>query len=131
MDRLACICLALALRVHSLAEAIPPFRLASALGSHMVLEAASSRVWGFAPPGIVINTTLSTQPPTLLFSTTDESGIWRQKLPAMSPGNTPYTLTFGATIDGNVLVFNATDVLFGRVFLCSGQSSESSFRMYG
>lgn len=129
MDRLACICLALAFPLHTLA--IPPFRLASALGSHMVLEAASSRVWGFAPPGIVVNTTLSTQPPTLLYTTTDESGIWRQALPAVSPGDTPYTLTFGATINDNAIVLNATDVLFGRVFLCSGQSSESSFRMYG
>lgn len=108
----------------ALASEPPLFRLSSILGSHMVLEAENSRVWGFAPPGTEVNTTLSTHPLTVLATNADSSGVWRQALPSFAPGTTAYNLTFAAVVNGSAVELLAVDVLFGHVILCSGQSSE-------
>ena len=49
----------------------------------------------------------------------DSSGLWRQSLPAVAAGG-PYNLTFVSSEGGSVVL---TDVLFGDVYLCGGQSN--------
>jgi sialate O-acetylesterase len=46
-------------------------------------------------------------------------GVWRQQLPAMPAGG-PYNLTFSSSTGGSA---SMSDVLFGDVYLCGGQSN--------
>jgi sialate O-acetylesterase len=47
-------------------------------------------------------------------------GTWRQALPPTASSKTTYTLSFASSV-GNHAVME--DVLFGEVYLCSGQSN--------
>ena len=88
------------------------------IGSNMVLQRDMQvPIWGWASAGEEITVTLNTEP---LFSTTavaDAEGNWQVKLPAMSAGG-PYTLRVTGE---NTL--ELTNVLFGEVWVCSGQSN--------
>ena len=80
-------------------------------------------IWGWASAGEEITVTLSTENEGAepLFSTTavvsDAEGNWRTELPAMEAGG-PYTLKITGS---NTL--ELTNVLFGEVWVCSGQSN--------
>ena len=62
------------------------------------------------------------------YSTTTDSvgvgvpglGTWRQALPPTVGGTTEYTLNFSSSAGDRASI---EDVLFGEVFLCSGQSN--------
>ena len=94
------------------------------IGSNMVLQRNMEvPIWGWAAPGEEITIILSAENEGAdpLFSTTvmvsDAEGNWRTELPAMEAGG-PYTLR---VVGNNTL--ELTNVLFGEVWVCSGQSN--------
>ena len=91
-------------------------------GSNMVLQRnMQTPIWGWAPPGEEITITLSAEAedvePVETTAVADADGNWQTKLPAMAAGG-PYTLRI---IGSNTL--ELTNVLFGEVWVCSGQSN--------
>ena len=94
------------------------------IGSNMVLQRDMQvPIWGWASAGEEITITLSAEDEGAerLFSTivtADAAGNWRTKLPAMEAGG-PYALKISSR--RNVLEF--TNILFGEVWVCSGQSN--------
>lgn len=96
-----------------------PFSLSLSLGSNMVLQRspASAMLFGFADAGVTVNTTFGSATYT---SVAGPDGSWRQQLPPTPASSIPYSIGFMAsTGDGAML----TNVLFGDVFLCGGQSN--------
>ena len=95
------------------------FNLSNTLGNGMVLQRAphAAVVWGFGVPGTTIETRVSSG--TSLSTKVHDDGVWRQVLPPMPANVVPLDIAFtdGAT--------NLTlrGVLFGDVYLCSGQSN--------
>ena len=93
------------------------------IGSNMVLQRDMQvPIWGWASADEKITITLSTEDEGAepLFSTTgvaDSEGNWRIKLPAQQASG-PYTLR----VTGNNAL-ELTNVLFGEVWVCSGQSN--------
>eukprot|EP00038_Savillea_parva_P031294 m.84665 g.84665 ORF g.84665 m.84665 type:complete len:592 (-) comp9603_c0_seq1:3750-5525(-) len=120
-----------------------PFRFGSTMGSHMVLDQSAPVVWGWGTPGATVTTLVTATVPTAtqassLTTTVDTTGVWRQSVPApslpglvtghvglrdnttRSPSFTAYTIT--SSTAGSPPM-SLTDVLFGHVLLCSGQSN--------
>lgn len=87
--------------------------------SGMVLQRNQSvPVWGWADAGEKVSVTLKNKTFTAV---ADAEGRWRVNLPAMKAGG-PYTIEVkGDSGDSEKIVL--TDVLFGDVWLCSGQSN--------
>lgn len=104
------ILLALVLQV-----AAATFNLSNTLGDGMVLQRGSALVWGFGQPGSTITTTMVSKS---LSSVVGADSIWRQAL-AMSESKTPTDIMF---TDGHTNLTLA-GVLFGDVYICSGQSN--------
>lgn len=98
------------------------FTLSNTLGSHMVLQrGVQSLVWGFGTPGAVVTTVFDGA--ANFTSVVDGSGTWRQALPMQpaSDPSLPHNLTFiSSTGEAPITI---TDVLFGDVFFCGGQSN--------
>ena len=101
------------------------FRLAGVFGDGMVLAAAPKRamVWGFCEPGAKIAVVLDAGPAVAATvgpdHATGSSTTWRALLPATPASFANHTVT--ATMDGLTLTLSA--VLFGEVWICSGQSN--------
>ncbi|MCH2401676.1 MAG: hypothetical protein MK364_21340 [Pirellulales bacterium] len=92
-------------------------RLPKVLGSHMVLQRDSEvPLWGWAAPGEEIRIRGDWLAATVS-TTTDENGSWRVLLKTGGAGG-PHHLT----IVGNNRI-ELRDVLFGEVWLASGQSN--------
>nr|ACO14464.1 Sialate O-acetylesterase precursor [Esox lucius] len=94
------------------------FRFASYYGDHMVLQRAPERavLWGFGPDDAKVTIYLSGQaaaPAVSVFT-----GIWRVTLVPVQAGG-PYNVT--AVFQNQSITL--TDVLFGDVWLCGGQSN--------
>ena len=93
------------------------------IGSNMVLQRdMQAPIWGWASAGEEISVTLSADGESdgTISTTTvvaDAEGNWRTELPAMAAGG-PYTLKVTGS---NTL--ELTNVLFGEVWVCSGQSN--------
>ncbi len=91
------------------------------IGSNMVLQRdRQAPIWGWASPGEAIMITLSAEAEDPVATTTavaDADGNWQTELPAMAAGG-PYTLR----IEGSNTL-ELTNVLFGEVWVCSGQSN--------
>ncbi|NNE91010.1 MAG: sulfatase-like hydrolase/transferase, partial [Verrucomicrobiales bacterium] len=75
-----------------------------------------NRIWGKAPPGEEI---VGTFPWGQLFSRSNENGFWVLNLPAFGASTRPETITIRSE-SGEVQM---NDVLFGDVWICSGQSN--------
>ena len=103
-------------------SADPPtgLRVATFIASSMVLprEPHSARVWGWAKPGARIWVTLPT-PGIAVTVTADGGGAWVAALPPQSASTSGQLLTVS---DGSTKI-TLYDVLFGDVWLCSGQSN--------
>ncbi len=93
------------------------------IGSNMVLQRDMQvPIWGWASAGEAVTITLSaeaegTEPAATTTVIADAEGNWQIKLPAMAAGG-PYTLR----VEGNNTL-ELTNVLFGEVWVCSGQSN--------
>ena len=91
-------------------------KLASYFGDHMVLQRDQKTcVWGTANPGARVEVRIGGQKVT---TTVAADGDWQAYLQPISAGG-PYTLT--ATSDSQNVKLN--DLLYGDVWLCSGQSN--------
>jgi sialate O-acetylesterase len=94
-----------------------PFVLSNTLGSHMVLQRdRPATIWGFGTPNTVVKTIFRGQ---TLVSSVGADGVFRQALPATGAGG-PYTIGVSASTGESTVL---SDVLFGDVFFCSGQSN--------
>jgi sialate O-acetylesterase len=114
-----------------------PLRFASIYTDHAVLQAAPSRsvVWGFANVAkgtqlrldldsegstsddrVSVDATLQPLPPCSPYS---DKWIWRALLPATPASFASHTLS----VSGGGLNASITDVVFGDVFACGGQSN--------
>ncbi|XP_030831013.1 sialate O-acetylesterase [Strongylocentrotus purpuratus] len=102
------------------------FRLASYYSSHMVLqmEPSSAVVWGYSDMGA--NITLGfkeklyqTEAQTASFTA---EGVWRVTLDPQPPSG-PFTIKVTSNNQGVQEVIQLEDVLFGDVWVCSGQSN--------
>jgi len=78
-------------------------------------------VWGWAPRGTVVNTTL--RGVIHQSSVNSTSGLWRQLLPPQPASLVSVNLTFAAKIGGSLQTITLTNILFGEVLFCSGQSN--------
>ena len=93
------------------------------IGSNMVLQRyMQAPIWGWASAGEEVTVTLSAEaegvePVSTTTVVADAKGNWQIKLPAMAAGG-PYTLRIKGS---NTL--ELTNVLFGEVWVCSGQSN--------
>jgi sialate O-acetylesterase len=91
-------------------------RLAAPFGDHAVLQRGRPiAIWGSAEPGERVTVTLGEAGRAV---TADRSGAWRVELPAMPAGG-PHVLA--ATSPAGRA--QASDVLVGDIWLCSGQSN--------
>lgn len=100
---------------------------ANVFGSGMVLQRdAAAPIWGTATPGSTVRFDLFAEDSATapkdecsLSATADETGRWEFRTPRLPAGG-PYTLSFTGE-DGAATVLS--DVLFGDVWICSGQSN--------
>ncbi|XP_040182077.1 sialate O-acetylesterase-like isoform X2 [Rana temporaria] len=109
------------------------FRFASYYGDHMVLQQQPARavVWGYGEPGAELTVSLEPGlepglgPGSLTISKTavtiNDEGVWKLMLPAMGYGG-PYHLV-AQQFTTNTTTIYLKDILFGDVWLCSGQSN--------
>jgi sialate O-acetylesterase len=90
-------------------------RVPSLISDGMVLQRDTPlTIWGWAAPGEKITVQLNRK---AYKTTTDASGKWQVKLPAMKAGG-PFTMD----IAGNTQL-SIKDILIGDVWFCSGQSN--------
>lgn len=94
------------------------FNISDTLGDHMVLQRSpqSAVVWGWAAPRATVIVTLSGSAP-LAPVAPGADGVWRALLPPTVAGG-PYNISFEASTGETTTI---TDVLFGDLYLCSGQ----------
>jgi sialate O-acetylesterase len=101
-------------------------RLPSILASGMVLQQQSTvNIWGWASPGekITVNASWLVEEALVIAG---PSGKWLTRLPTGTAGG-PHTITIKGE---NTIILS--DVLFGEVWVCSGQSNmEFSVKMLG
>lgn len=109
------LCLSLVVAAHA------AFSVSSTVGSSMVLQRdmPTTSLWGLAPAGAVVQATLSSSA-TPFNATTDASGVWRVALPAFPASGSPVSIAFSTPGETTITI---SDVLFGDVLLCSGQSN--------
>ena len=95
-----------------------PFRAASYYGKHMVLQMAPARahIWGYGTPGSHV--TVSSDGSHVADTMVGGDTKWRVLLPA-SPAGGPHNLRFHSGNEN----FYLSDVMFGDVWVCSGQSN--------
>ncbi|TST73070.1 Sialate O-acetylesterase [Bagarius yarrelli] len=96
------------------------FRFASYYGEHMVLQKAPEKavVWGYGTTGAEVQISLVGPQHKQVQSAPVFDGIWKVVLDPVPAGG-PYNLT--AVQNGSRIVL--TDVMFGDVWLCGGQSN--------
>lgn len=96
-------------------------RLAESLGDNLVLQRAphAAVVWGFGTPGERVSTHF--QGEIFESAVIGADGVWRQSLPPTPASTTPTHLFFRAT--GSLSNATLSNVLFGDVLLCAGQSN--------
>ena len=96
--------------------------LPKVLGSHMIFQRAPKKaaVWGWASPGGKVTVTLAGLPSVTVQGVADASGAWSVVLPPQcAAGCVGKNLTIRSA-DGGVETL--TDIGFGDVLFCSGQS---------
>lgn len=95
------------------------FTFASYYGDHMVLQRGPRQaiVWGNGPsPGSTVTIYLSGKTP--ITTSVDKGNTWKAKLAAVTDTK-PHTITAMSSA-GTIML---SDVLFGDVWICSGQSN--------
>ena len=102
-----------------LAAATPVLTLASPLMDHMVLQHDAARLWGTAAPGARVEASVRGLSTLRAAAVADGDGAWRLTLPETETSGEPRRVVVAAGDEEVEL----RDVLFGHVFLCSGQSN--------
>ena len=100
------------------------FRFASSQGNRMVLQMAPQQatLWGFVDPGGSVSVHFKGEIILATTATWLNQSTWLAKLPATEGGTAGYNIT--ATSGSSTITLS--DVLFGDVFVCSGQSNSES-----
>ncbi|XP_071503702.1 sialate O-acetylesterase-like [Diadema antillarum] len=102
------------------------FRLATYYSDHMVLQRApdSAVIWGFAKPATNITLIFKEMKYTAIAEVVSYSseGVWKVTLEPQPPSG-PFTIKITADNGGVVEVVELQDILFGDVWVCSGQSN--------
>jgi sialate O-acetylesterase len=100
-----------------------PLTFSHVYGDGMVLQQAphAASVWGWAEPGAKVTVTIGSEEDIVskVSAETRADGAWRVSLPAQPASTKPVSIT---AKDGSSTVV-LSDVLFGDVYVCSGQSS--------
>ena len=99
--------------------------LSSTVGSSMVIqgEVPTPTLWGWATAGATVTTTLVSSGASYL-SIAGADGVWRCALPAQPMSTTPQTITFNSSAAADEPL-SITDIVFGSVIICSGQSNQA------
>merc|ERR1711865_507625 len=100
-----------------LVQAAATFNLSNTLGDGMVLQRGSAVVWGYGQPGATVTTEIASKP--VVSTVVGADSIWRQVLSTGAANKAPTWVVFS---DGTTNLTLA-GVLFGDVFICSGQSN--------
>ncbi|XP_044524297.1 sialate O-acetylesterase [Gracilinanus agilis] len=103
------------------------FRFASYIGDHMVLqkEPAGAVVWGYGEVGGIVLVTLHQAQETIMKKIAyvkEQSETWIVVLDPMKPGG-PYNMMAKHITKKKIYNQTIYDVLFGDIWLCSGQSN--------
>lgn len=102
------------------------FRFANIYGDHMVLQAKpfSAMVWGFGEIGQPVDVRLGSEVHTtkVVEDPALGSGVWRVTLDSQDAGG-PYTIMASSKVGNTTTSVSLEDVLFGDVWVCSGQSN--------
>nr|XP_017534975.2 sialate O-acetylesterase isoform X1 [Manis javanica] len=103
------------------------FRFASYMDNYMVLqkEPAGAVIWGYGISGATVTVTLCQDQETIMKKVTSvkaHSNSWMVVLNPMKPGG-PYEVMAQQTLGRTNITLRVHDVLFGDVWLCSGQSN--------
>ncbi|XP_042530759.1 sialate O-acetylesterase [Dipodomys spectabilis] len=103
------------------------FHFASYFDSYMVLqkEPAGAVIWGYGIPGAMVTVTLFHDEEAIMTKVTSvkaPSHVWMVILDPMKPGG-PYELVAHQTLGIMRFTLKIHDILFGDVWLCSGQSN--------
>ncbi|XP_032140982.1 sialate O-acetylesterase isoform X1 [Sapajus apella] len=103
------------------------FRFASYISNNVVLqkEPAGAVIWGFGTPGATVTVTLCQGQETIMKKVTSvkaHSNTWMVVLDPMKPGG-PFEVMAQQTLEKINFTMRVHDVLFGDVWLCSGQSN--------
>ncbi|HEY8734078.1 MAG TPA: hypothetical protein VIL90_05890, partial [Puia sp.] len=97
-------------------ESFSQLRLPAIFSDHMILQRDKAvKIWGFAKPGDAVNVIVGTAKGS---ARADKNGKWLIILPPFKVGG-PYVLTIKTKNESKIY----SDVLFGEVWLCSGQSN--------
>ena len=108
----------LPLALFCMSSAPAALRLPTFVASHMALQRAplSARLWGWAAAGSNVSATLDSQLVVVTMAT--RNSTWSLDLPPQ-PAGTGHTIVLASGQDSITL----TDIAFGDVYLCSGQSN--------
>nr|XP_020013417.1 sialate O-acetylesterase isoform X1 [Castor canadensis] len=103
------------------------FRFASYMNNYMVLQKAPAGavIWGYGTPGAIVTVTLCQGQETIMkkvASVKVPSNTWMVILDPMKPGG-PFEVMAQQTLGTMNFTKRVHDVLFGDVWLCSGQSN--------
>ncbi|XP_031200147.1 sialate O-acetylesterase isoform X2 [Mastomys coucha] len=103
------------------------FRFASYIDNYMVLqkEPSGAVIWGFGTPGATVTVTLCQGQETIMKKVTsvkESPNTWMVVLDPMKPGG-PFEVMAQQTLGTMNFTLRVHDVLFGDVWLCSGQSN--------
>ena len=95
-----------------------PLRLNNLFSNNMVLQRAPHQavVWGYGEPGRTVNVRLDNQ--SAIPATVSNVGAWSVQLPA-----TEASMGRTITVSDGTTTVSMTNVAFGDVYLCSGQSN--------
>jgi hypothetical protein len=100
----------------------PPSLLSNVFGSAMVLQrGAPARLWGFTTPGASVVVAASDAAANVTSPPADANGRWEVELPPRPAGSGVNITCFGP----NGTMTTITNVAFGDVYWCSGQSNLS------
>jgi len=99
--------------------------VSNTLGSSMVLQRApaTAMIWGSALPATTVTIAVSGWAGDIvLTAATDTAGLWRIQLPPTEASSQPTSLTVSSDRADDIPV-ELLDLLFGDVYVCSGQSN--------
>ncbi|XP_059786127.1 sialate O-acetylesterase [Balaenoptera ricei] len=119
--------LVLPLLLRADASADVGFRFASYIDDYMVLqkEPAGAVIWGYGVSGATVTVTLCQDQETIMKKVTSvkaHSNSWMVVLDPVKPGG-PYEVMAQQILGRKNFTLRIHDVLFGDVWLCSGQSN--------
>jgi sialate O-acetylesterase len=96
-----------------------PHLLAESFGSHMVLQHEVPCLWGFGKAGTAVTISLNGTVVQSASTTVAANGTWQSCLPPQPASHAPATVGINVGADSQEL----SDVLFGEVWVASGQSN--------